>query len=142
MALTTAYASGLLSLVDGTVDFETDGVYAVLLNGYTFSVAHNAYSDVSTDELTDTDYDPVALTGKSVALVGNDVLYDSDTISFGDPVSIGPADGIALIVGSAASPDAADQLLFYAPLNDVQSTDAVFQITTPEGIYQINHDAS
>lgn len=138
MALTTAYQPGFLSLLNGETAFSTDGVYAILVNGYTFSAAHNAYSQISGNELADVDYNPVALTGKSVAIDTNKIVYDSDDISFGDPVSIGPADGIVLLKGSAASPQAGDLPLFYAPLLDLQSIDAAFAVNTPNAVYEVS----
>lgn len=137
MALTTAYSSGLLALTDGSVAFATDDCYAVLVNGYTFSAAHSTYADVSGSEITSTDYDPVALTSKTVEIDGSDVLYDCDNISYGDPVSIGPADGVVILQGTAATPQSTDAVLLYAPLNDLQSTDATFAINTPNGLYRI-----
>lgn len=140
MALTTAYEPGFLSLVNGETAFATDDVYAILVSGYTFDAAHNAYSQISPDELptgAEEDYEPAALAGKSVAVVEGKVVYDSNDISFGDPVSIGPADGIVLLRGTAASPQAADLPLFYAPLDNLQSIDAAFAVNTPNAIYEI-----
>ena len=138
MALTTAYNSGALSLADASTDFAADDCYAILVNGYDLNKAHTQYSDVSGDELsTAGDYDRVALAGKAVSIVGGKIRYNSNDISFGDPVSIGPADGIVILKGTAATPDAADPLLFYAPLSDLQSTDAVFSVGVPDGLYEV-----
>ena len=142
MALATAYNSGLLSLTNGGTAFASDACYAILVNGYTFSDAHTAYSNVSASELDDAgDYGPVALASKSVAVVAgtpDKILYDCANIAFGDPVTIGPADGIVILKGTAASPQAADPLLFYAPLEDVSSTNSVFTVNTPNGLYEIS----
>ena len=139
MATVTAYNSGLLTLANGGTAFATDACYAILVDGYTFSAAHTEYSNVSGAELsTAGDYDRVALAGKSVAVVSDKVVYDCNNISFGDPVSIGPADGVVILKGTAGSPASADPVLFYAPLTDVQSTDAVFAINTPDGLYEIS----
>jgi len=139
MATVTAYNSGLLTLTDGSTAFATDACYAILVNDYTFSAAHTAYSNVSSTELsTAGDYDRVALGSKSVSVVTDKIVYDCANVSFGDPVSIGPADGIVILKGTAATPGSSDPVLFYAPLTDVQSTDAVFAINTPNGLYEIS----
>ena len=138
MALCTAYHTGFRNLLDGSIPFGTTACYAVLVNGYTFDSAHTAYSDVSATELdTAGDYAPVELTGKTVTLEGGQILFDCDNISFGTEVSIGPADGIVLLAGAAATPDAADPVLFYAPLSDLQSTNDTFAINVPDGLYDV-----
>lgn len=134
-----ATTAGLLALCDSTVDWASDGIYAVLLNGYSFSDAHDEYSDVSGDELAGGgDYAPVALGGKTVSIVGGKVRFDANDVSFGDPVDIGPADGVAYLVGNAASPQATDLLLFYEALSDLQSVNSEFVLGTPNGIYEID----
>ena len=138
MALATGFNSGALALADASVDFAADACYAILVDGYTLDKAHTAYSDVSAAELSAAgDYDRVALAGKSVSIVGGKVRYNCNDISFGDPVSIGPTDGLVILKGTAATPQAADPLLFYAPLADLQSTDAVFSVNVPDGLYEL-----
>jgi len=139
MATVTAFESGLLTLTDGSTAFATDACYAILVNGYVFNASHSDYSDVSGGELSTTgDYDRVALASKSVGVAGGKIVYDCADISFGDPVSIGPADGVVILKGTAGSPQSSDTLLFYAPLSDVESTDAVFSINSPNGLYEID----
>ena len=138
MALATAFNSGALALADASVDFASDACYAILVNGYTLNKAHTAYSDVSSSELsTAGDYAPVALAGKAVSIVSGKIRYNCNDIAFGDPVSIGPTDGLVILKGTAATPQAADPLLFYAPLSDLQSTDAVFSVNVPAGLYEL-----
>jgi hypothetical protein len=133
-----AYNSGLLGLVNGSIAFASDDVYAVLLDdSYTPSLAHTAYSNVSGAEVGDADYDPVALSGKSVALNGSTVEFDSDDISYGTEVTIA-AQFIVFIKGTAASPQAADPLIWYANFGEMMaSTDAQFIVRTTNGIYEI-----
>jgi len=139
MATVTAYNSGLLTLTDGSTAFATDACYAILVNGYTFSAAHTAYSDVSASELADVDYAQEALTTKTVAVDTNKIVYDCDDISFGTTVSIGPADGIVIIKGTAGAANAGDDLLFYAPFSPaVTSTSAAFSVNTTNGLYEIS----
>ena len=140
MATVTAYNSGLLTLTNGGTAFAADACYAILVNAYTFSAAHSTYADVSATELsTAGDYDRVALTTKTVSVVTSDIVYNCGNISFGDPVSIGPADGIVILKGAAATPNAADPLLFYAPISPAAtSTEAVFSLNTTNGLYEIS----
>ena len=144
MATVTAYNSGLLTLTNGGTAFATDACYAILVNGYEFVDTHTAYSNVSAAELDpeDNDYDRVVLGNKSVTVVTgtpSKIVYNCDNISFGDPVSIGPADGIVILKGTAATPESTDPLLFYAPLDPaVTSTAAAFSINTTNGLYEIS----
>lgn len=135
-----AYSQGLLDLTDGTTDWATANVYAILVdNTYTFSAAHTQYSDVSAAEITDTDYAPQDVASKTVALDTGDVLYDSADISFGANVSIDASGGrIIFLVGDEATPGTTDRLLFTWQLpNPAQSTNAEFTVTTGNGIYRI-----
>jgi len=134
----TAYESGLLTLTDGSTAFATDACYAILVNGYTFSAAHTSYSDVSASELVDVDYAQEALTTKTVAIDTGKIVYDCDDISFGTTVSIGPADGIVILKGTAGATNAGDPLLFYSSLSSVESTSSTFSINTPNGLYEIS----
>lgn len=134
---TQVYTSGLLALADGSISFGNANVYAVLVTGYTFSAAHSTYSDISANEITDADYSPADVAGKSVAASGTNILYDSGDISFGTEVSIA-AEGVIFVVGDEAAPDAGDQLLFHWDFGGSQSsTDSQFQINTPAGIYEL-----
>ena len=142
MATVTAYNSGLLTLTNGGTAFATDACYAILVNGYTFVDTHTTYANVSASQLAIAgDYAPEALASKTVAVTTapDKVVYDCANISFGDPVSIGPADGIVILKGTAATPVAGDLLLFYAPFSPaVTSTAAAFSVNTTNGLYEIS----
>ena len=139
---TKAYLTGQLELANGTTAWASTDMYAILVSSaYTFSAAHNTYSQVSGSEIADEDYAPVALSGKTVALVDtDDVLYDCDNISFGDPVTIDASGGhMIILVGNAASPQAGDRLLFAREMADPSSsTNSEFTVTTPNGIKRLN----
>lgn len=139
---TKAYNSARLALADGTVEWATDSLYAILVDsGYTFDAAHTTYSDVSSNEISDADYSPVDVSGASTSIVDtDDVLYDSDNISFGNPVSIDASGGhMIILVGNEASPQAGDQLLFAREMESPSaSTNSEFTVTTPNGVYRIN----
>ena len=139
---TKAYNSGRLGLGNGSLDWDNDNFYAVLVSAaYTYSAVHTAYSDVSTNEIGDAGYAPVALTGNTVALVDiDDVLYDCNDISFGSNVSIDASGGhLVILKGSSAGPLAGDPVVFAREMvSPSASTNSEFTITTPNGIYRIN----
>ena len=138
---TKAYNSARLALGNGSMDWDNDTFYAVLVAAaYTYSAAHITYADVSANVITDTDYAPVALTGNMVALIDTDVLYDCADISFGNPVTIDASGGhMVILKGSAAGPLAGDELAFARDMADPSaSTNSEFTVTTPNGIYRIN----
>ena len=139
---TKAYNSARLGLGNGSIDWDNDTFYAVLVAAaYTYSAAHSTYADVSANAITDADYGPVALTGNSVTLVDtDDVLYDCADISFGNPVTIDASGGhMVILKGSAAGPLAGDSLVFARDMADPSaSTNSEFTVATPSGIYRIN----
>lgn len=142
---TQAYTQGFLDLVDGSIAFANDSAYAILVgDGYSFSAAHTTYADVSTHEITDEDYEPQALSGKSVSLSGGDVVYDCSDISFGEEVEINAAGGALIILaGAAASPSSSDRLLFHWALpSPGASLNAPFKVNTPSGLYKITINAA
>jgi hypothetical protein len=138
MLLVHAYNSGLLGLVNGSIAFAMDPVYAALLTeAYVPDVEHVLRSDVIANEVTDTGYAAKALTGKSVELIGIDVVYDSDDILFGTQVTIS-ARWIVFIKGTVSSPTPDDKLIWYAdPGLVLASEDAEFILRTPDGLYQV-----
>lgn len=133
-----AYNSGLLALCDGSVSFASDSVYCTLHgSGYTPDVAHTTRNNL-TAEVSDNDYAPANVGGKSVQFSGGAVVYDSSDISFGDEVSIGGVRYAVFAVGNAASPGSSDPLLWYVDFGqEVSSTDAQFILRTSNGIYEI-----
>lgn len=133
-----AYNAGLLALLNGSIAFGSDACYAVLLtDSYTPSAAHDTYSDVSAVECADGDYDQVALTTKTVALNGTAVDFDSDDIDFGSAVTI-TARYIAILKGTAASPQGTDPLIWYNDFgSNKSSTNAQFIVRTTNKIYTV-----
>lgn len=134
-----AFYAGMLSLSNGGTAFASDDCYAVLLDSnYTFDPTDDTYSDISGDEIEDADYDPVALSGKSVSIVSTDTIrYGCSNISFGSEVTINAAGGsIVIVKGTAASPQAGDLLLFHWDLPAPgASSGAPFAVNTPNGLY-------
>lgn len=139
---TKAYNAARLDLADGTVDWASANLYAILVDStYTFDATHTTYSDVSADEIGDADYSPVDVSGATITIVDtDDVLYDCDNISFGDPVTIDASGGhMIILVGDESSPQAGDLLLFAREMADPSSsTNSEFTITTANGVYRIN----
>lgn len=136
----SAYNQGLLELVNGTIAFASTDCYAVLVDSnYTFSAAHTTYANVSGDEIEDSDYAPVALSGKTVSIVSTDIVFDCSDISFGSEVTIDANGGaIVILAGTAASPQSTDRLLFHWDLPAPgASTNAPFAVNTPNGLYKV-----
>jgi len=142
------YDSSYLSLFDGThVWADITNVAAVLLAAaYTpDTAAHTDYSDVSANEVDDavqTDYAPVAVTGRSVSLTSDEIRYTCSKIDFGSTVSL-EGQYIGIIAGDAASLNATDKLLGYIDLGEAKSsTNAEFSFTpAATGLYRIQKAA-
>lgn len=139
---TKLYTQARLELANGTVDWDAANLYAVLVSSaYVYSAAHSTYADVSASEIVDADYSPVDVAGATVAIVDtDDVLYDCNDISFGNPVTIDASGGhLIILVGDEAAPLSTDRLLFARDMADPSSsTNSEFTVTTPNGIYRIN----
>lgn len=137
MATGDVYLDGLAAL-QGDASWLTDQAYAVLLDAdYTFDrAAHSAYGDVSANEITDSDYAPQQVNGKTISVVAGKVVFDSENVSFGNDVSIA-ASHMAVLFGSSVSRTTSDLLLFYIDLGSMASLNATFAINTPNGLYAI-----
>jgi hypothetical protein len=138
------YTSYLQHLLSGTVDI-TDpgvGVYAMLLSGtYTPNTGHSLVSDVSAYEVIDTAGSPVyeqgglALTSKTAAVVGGEVVFDAADVSW-SPSTI-TASGVALWASGATAADY--HLLSWTELGDTSSTNGTFQVvwSPTDGIFKV-----
>ena len=135
-----AYREGLYMLCSGT-DLAGESAYAVLLGpSYEFSDQHTSLSNVSSHEITDEDYERQAVTGLSVALDGNEIVFNANDVVFGAEVNIA-ADHFVIVAGDIANPDPGDELLFYVHLDDMESRNAQFAIRLPNGIHGITINA-
>lgn len=136
------YDTGAKVLLEN--DWEADAFYAILLsNSYTPSDADTQYSNVSSYETSDVDYSPQALASKTITNNGADNYVDSSDVSFGNPVSIS-ARYFVILKGTAATPNAADELVMYCDLNsggsEVSSTNSEFTVQAPtNGWIKVTH---
>ena len=130
----TLYESGHLGFWNGSIEFESGTVSAVLLSdAYTPSASHSTYADVSGSEIADADYSPQGVTGKTVTYAGG-VKVDSDDIQFGTEVSI-TAKYLVLVQQSGGSLASSDSLIGYVDLNtsgNLSSTNSVFSVSPSE----------
>lgn len=140
------YLTGKEALITdnpGQISWANDTIVAVLLKpGYVFNQNHSTWADISAYQITDPDYAPVVVTGKTSTLVTTKVRWGCNTISFGNPVTIS-AKTIVLLKRAGASLAASDQLICAGDLNDanssavVSSTSDVFQVTVGNGLFDI-----
>ena len=135
-----AYVNGVLGLADGDIDWSgAANVAAVLLTvDYAPDLStHSTYADL-TNEVTDADYSPVAVTTRAVDLRDGalPVDYRADDVDFGTNVSIAAA-YMAFVQGDPAALDAGDRLISLHTLNDdegaqtVSSTNSEFRVNEP-----------
>lgn len=87
MAITVSvYTHAHKILLDGTVDWLTDGIKLALVDsGYTYSASHTQRSDFSTYEEADASYAVATLAGKTCTnteMDANDVTYSSLSATF------------------------------------------------------------
>lgn len=134
----TLYNTGKLALLNGTVDLDGDNiVVALVVAGYTPNVAHDTWSDVSSQECADADYNQQALSSVTLTQSGGTVTWDCADISFGTTVSI-TAKYAVFVRGTTGSLAASDPLIGYVDLETdggaVSSTNSVFALNTPSGL--------
>lgn len=126
MGTMDVYDATLEAAFKGTLgDLTSIGVAAALLgSGHTVDLdTHATWSDVSADELsTAGDYDSVALSGKAVTQITGGIKFDSNDITYGDPVTIEDAKYLVLVAGTAGSLGASDKLIAIADLRSEGGT--------------------
>lgn len=138
------YDSGLKEYFNGAQDWDTNPHRLVLLDAtYTPSAAHDTYSDISGDEVTDLDYDPQDMGSETVTLVSGVVQCDAADVSFGTNVSI-TATYAAIVEGTVAGATGTDKLVGYLKLHGggqpVTSSNSVFSIAwASDGIFKIQN---
>lgn len=142
----TLYNTGKEALLTDNanqITWASDTIVAVLLgNGYTPAATHTQWSDVSTNHVTGTNYDPVALSGKTSTRSGGTILWDCDDINFGSNVTV-TAKYVAIVKRSGGALTTTDQLIGYCDLENasgsatVSSTNSVFQVNTTAGLFDL-----
>lgn len=133
------FNEGKRRTISGEVQLGSDTLTMVLMKAaYTPSVAQETFSDISAQEVDDADYSAQALTGVSVTLVGNTVLFDASNVSFGTDVSI-EAKYAVILAGTGSG---SDPLIAYVDLNTesgsatLRSVKSTFEVRLPNGIYE------
>jgi len=140
------YSSGKAALITdnpGKINWKDDTIVAVLLKPtYVFNPANTTWADIVAHQITDANYSPIVVTGKTCGLIGEKVRWSANTLKFGDAVTIS-AKTVVLLKRSGAALAAADQLICAADLNSaasdavVSSTTNLFQITLTNGLFDI-----
>lgn len=133
------FNEGKRRTISGEVQLGSETLTMVLMTAaYTPSVAQSTFANISANEVTDADYSPQALTGVSVTLSNNTVLFDADNVSFGTDVSI-EAKYAVILAGTGSG---TDPLIAYVDLNTesgtatLRSVKSTFEVRLPNGIYE------
>lgn len=81
---TLVYVTGAEGLVDGSIDWETADIRALMTGPHTPDVDHDFVADVAPDELNDGGYARVTTSGRTISsdLVNNRVVLDLDNVTF------------------------------------------------------------
>ena len=128
------------ALAKADVDLNTNTFKALLLtSAYTPNVAtQSVLADITTNEVTDSDYARITLANVTVTQSGAVITIDSDDLSYGTNVTI-TAKYVAIYDDTSAS----DTLVVFADLDtgggSVSSTSSTFQITNnASGIFTLS----
>lgn len=122
----------------------TSPLTAVLLNPrHTVDLtSHRVFADIAGDEISDTDYKRRTLTGTRVQLETGGPVFLSDSVSFGNPVTLGPVGYMALVFGRAAGLKSDSALLGISELSiggAVEAQRNVFRVSPPlDGWFQLS----
>lgn len=115
----TAYEQTLKKVISGLLPgYINQGISAHLMAlNFTPDVANDtALSDVSTAEITGPDYSPKPLTGLSVIAASGAVSIASDSILFGDPISLPSFRYLLFATGLPGASESSKQLVAYCDL--------------------------
>ena len=108
--------------------------WVLLTDAYVPSDAHDTYSDISANEVTDADYAAKEVTGRVINTVGANNWLDSADAIFGPNVTI-EAKYLVCVQGDKDSLVAGDELVFYIDLRTeggtVSSTNSDFTVQGP-----------
>lgn len=141
------YDKAVLAVANGTINLNTSTLVMVLTTtAYTpDKAADDTYSDLSAHIVTDVDYTPQVVGGKSFTIPsGDETLFDSNDVSFGNPVTIS-AKWAVMVVRAAGALAGTDLLLGFADLNTTSGTDVLastagaFNVRTPNGLVGFNN---
>ncbi len=80
---TTIYPHAQVSLINGTIDLDTDTIKAILLNkNYTYSTSHQYVSDVIAYEHDGSGYTRQTVSGKAVSFLVTGAKFDASDATF------------------------------------------------------------
>ncbi|MBL4837965.1 MAG: hypothetical protein JKY34_10350 [Kordiimonadaceae bacterium] len=138
------YNRALNGLFDGSLpSLTTTPLSAVLLSpshGVDLA-AHETLADITADEIENPDYAPAEVTGERVEVDASGPCFHSDTINFGDPVTLGPARYVVLVCGAPGGLEANSLLLGIAELTSggaVEAQRSKFTVSPPaEGWFRL-----
>lgn len=136
------YNSGLLKLANGTINFTTDTIGAILVSdGYVFNKAHDFLNDVTTHEVTNsvgTGYERKTLANKTITLVGDSIVFDADNILYTSITTNQLLSKIVLYKDNAS--DAANDLIACIDYTDLPTNGSDVEIQfNVAGIFRINN---
>ena len=134
------YTSYLKHLLSGTINVISDNLYAMLLSGsYTPSTGHSLVSDISAHQITDPLGSYTAggklLTGKTMTVVGPEVVFDAGDVTWN--TSTITASGVAVWASGAGASNY--HLISWTELGTTSSTNGTFQIvwSNSDGIFKV-----
>lgn len=137
-----SYEKGLLAMLDGSVDFDSDTLQAILLlTAHTVDVVNDDFvSAVVADECADGDYARQLIATNTLSIVSGKIRFDCADIDFGNAVTIAAR---YLVIAKDTNLDAADEILFIVDLNtgggNLSSTNSDFDVgINANGIYEID----
>lgn len=144
MAVTfNVYGSFMVNLMMGSVsslvDSGTRVRCALMGEGHEFNKDHEYWSHVLGSEITDTDYTPLDLQNKSIVYdkEGNKVYFRSDSLNYGDEVSISARHMVVYVVGNTSETSV---LMFSIDFGELRSSvTGRFRINwNEEGVFSIS----
>ena len=138
------YNKALNGLLDGSLPSLTTSPLSAVLLSPSHSVdlgAHETLADITADEITNADYARVEVTGERVEYDASGPCFHSDSINFGDPVTLGPARYVVLVCGAPGGLEADSPLLGIADLTSggaVEAQRSKFMVSPPtEGWFSL-----
>lgn len=141
------YDNALLAIANGTINLNTNTLVMTLTGtGYVPNKAtHSLYSAVSANIIPDAGYTPQVLAGKTFTIPsGDEVLFDANDVSFGNPVTLS-AKWAVVVVRAGGALAGTDLLLGFVDLNTdsgaamLSSTAGAFTVRTPNGFVGFNN---
>jgi len=141
--MSKVYNPGLLKLLNGTIDFDTDTIKLLLVDtNHTFTKTHEFVSDIVANEASGTGYSRKTLANTSIALdTGNDrVEFDADDISY---TALDAGTIASAIIYKEVTNDADSPLIADVDFTDLvtNGSDVDLQVNA-EGFFYITNDVT